>query len=147
MFLYWRWLLRSSHRKCSIKKAVLKNFVIFTGTESLLIKFEACKFIKKRLQHWCFTLHVRKFLKTPILRNISERLLLIVLYFSNLFVFGCLFTIIKKSNDLSVKKMFIEIRLYNRMTYVFKGHVKIVKIYMVKFNVSILKMLKIKVFW
>ena len=38
-----------------------------------------------------------------------------------------------------VKKIFIEIRLCNRMTYVFKGHVKIVKIYMVKFNVSILK--------
>ena len=35
--------------------------------------------------------------------------------------------------------MFIEIRLCNRMTYVFKGHVKIVKICMVKFNVSILK--------
>ena len=42
-----------------------------------------------------------------------------------------------------VKKMFIEIRLYNLMTYAFKGHVKIVKIYMVKFNVSILNKLKI----
>ena len=38
-----------------------------------------------------------------------------------------------------VKKMFIEIRLCNPMTYAFKGHVKIVIIYMVKFNVSILK--------
>ena len=37
--------------------------------------------------------------------------------------------------------MLIEIRLCNRKTYVFKGHVKIVKIYMVKFNVSILKRL------
>ena len=62
-------------------------------------------------------------------------------------MFSALFTIIKKSNDLSVKKMFTEIRLCNRMTYVFKGHVKIVKIYMVKFNVSILKRLKIMVFW
>ena len=43
--------------------------------------------------------------------------------------------------------MFIEIRLCNRMTYVFKGHVKTVKICMVKFNVSILKGLKIMVFW
>ena len=41
-----------------------------------------------------------------------------------------------------MKKMFIEIRLCNRMTYVFKDHVKIVKIYMVKFNVSILNRLK-----
>ena len=37
-----------------------------------------------------------------------------------------------------VKKMSIEIRLCNPMTYIFKGHVEIVKIYMVKFNVLIL---------
>ena len=42
-----------------------------------------------------------------------------------------------------VKKMFIEVRLCNLTTYVFKGHVKIVKIYMVKFNVPILNRLKI----
>ena len=46
-----------------------------------------------------------------------------------------------------VKKMFIEIRLCNLMTYVFKGHVKIVKIYMAKFNVSILNRLKIMAFF
>ena len=45
-----------------------------------------------------------------------------------------------------VKKMFIEIRLCNLMTYVFKGHVKFVKIYMAKFNVSILKRLKVMSF-
>ena len=58
------------------------------------------------------------------------------------FLFGCLFTIIKEKDDLSVKKIFIEIRLCNGMTHV-KGYVKIVKIYMVQFNVSILKRLKI----
>ena len=42
--------------------------------------------------------------------------------------------------------MFIEVRLCNLTTYFFKGHVKIVKIYMVKFNVSILNRLKIWVF-
>ena len=41
-----------------------------------------------------------------------------------------------------VKKMFNEIRLCNLMIYVFKEHVKFVKIYMVKINVSILKRLK-----
>ena len=41
-----------------------------------------------------------------------------------------------------VKKMFIEIRLCN-LTDVFKGHLKFAKIYMVKFNVSILNRLKI----
>ena len=41
-----------------------------------------------------------------------------------------------------VKKIFIEIRLCYLTTYVFKGRVKIVKIYMVKFNVSVLNRLK-----
>ena len=45
-----------------------------------------------------------------------------------------------------LKKMFIEIRLRNPMTYIFKGDVKIVKIYMLKFNVSILNKLKIMAF-
>ena len=36
----------------------------------------ACNFIKKRLQHRCFPANIGKILKTPILRNICERLLL-----------------------------------------------------------------------
>ena len=46
-----------------------------------------------------------------------------------------------------LKKMFIEIRLCNPMTFMFKGYAKIVKIYMVKFNVSILDRLKIIFFF
>ena len=46
-----------------------------------------------------------------------------------------------------VKKMYIEIRSCNPMTYDFKGHVKIIEIYMVKFNVSILNRLKIMGFF
>ena len=72
----------------------LKNFVIFTGKHLcwsiLLIKLQACKFVEKRLKHWCFPLHVRKFLRTPILKNISERLLLIILLFQQFIFFGCL---------------------------------------------------------
>ena len=45
-----------------------------------------------------------------------------------------------------VKKMSIEIRLYNPMTYIFEGNVKIVKIYMVTFSILILNKLKIIVF-
>ena len=41
-----------------------------------------------------------------------------------------------------VKKMFIEIGLCTPMTYDFKGHAKMVEIYMVKFNVLILNRLK-----
>ena len=43
--------------------------------------------------------------------------------------------------------MFIENRLCNPITYDFKGHVKIVEIYMVKFNVSIVNRLKIMGFF
>ena len=46
-----------------------------------------------------------------------------------------------------VKKMFIKVRLCNLTTYVCKGPVKVVKIYMVKFNVSILNRLKIMGFF
>ena len=42
-----------------------------------------------------------------------------------------------------VKKMLIEIRLYNLMTFGFKGKVKIIKIYMVKFNELIVNRLKV----
>ena len=46
-----------------------------------------------------------------------------------------------------VKKMFIEVRLRNLTTYVFKGHVKVVKIFMLKSDVSILNSLKIMLFF
>ena len=70
-----------------------------------MVKLQDCKFIEKRLQQWCFPLHVKKFLRTPILKNIRERLLLIILLvLSNLFVFGCLFTMVKKSCSLRWRK-------------------------------------------
>ena len=46
-----------------------------------------------------------------------------------------------------MKKMFIEVRLRNLTTYVFKGHVKVVKIFMLKSDVSILNSLKIVLFF
>ena len=69
---------KSSHRRCSIKKPVLKNFAILY-LEFLFNKFlglEVCDFIKRRLQLSCFPLNIAKFLRTPILKNICERLLL-----------------------------------------------------------------------
>ena len=50
--------------------------------EFLFNKFtglEVCNFIKRRLQFSCFSLNIAKFLRTPILKNICERLLLRVL--------------------------------------------------------------------
>ena len=69
-----RIFFRRNHRRCSIKKAVLKNFAKFTGKQ-----LKACNFIKKRLQHRCFPVNIAKFLRTPILKNICKPLLLIFL--------------------------------------------------------------------
>ena len=33
-----------------------------------------CNFIKKRFQHRCFSMNFAKFLKTPILKKVYERL-------------------------------------------------------------------------
>ena len=42
----------------------------------VLNRVKACNFIKKRLQRSCFPMNIPKFLRTSILKNISERLLL-----------------------------------------------------------------------
>ena len=55
------------------KKAVLKDFAIFTGNISFGVSF------KKRLQHRCFPVNIAKFLGTPFLQNISGRLLLFLI--------------------------------------------------------------------
>ena len=61
-------LIRSTHKKCSIKKGALRNFVTFTGKhmgESL--------FFNKLAGLVNFT----KFLRTPIFKDTSGRLLLV----------------------------------------------------------------------
>ena len=74
-------IFRSSHRRCSIKKAILKHFVIFTGKHlcrSLFVKKvagrHACNFIKKTLQHRYCLVNIRKFIRRTILKNISKQL-------------------------------------------------------------------------
>ena len=60
------------------KKAALKNLVIFTGkylSWSLFFNknagLQSCNFLKKRLQHRCFPMNVAKFVRIPVLKNIS----------------------------------------------------------------------------
>ena len=73
---------RSRHQRCSIKKAVLKNFVKFTGKQCcspFLIKLQTFKFealLKKTLQHRFFAVNTAKFLRKTFLKNICERLFL-----------------------------------------------------------------------
>ena len=67
-----------------IKNTVLKNFATFTEKDLcwslFLLKFavlpQACNFIKKRLQHRSFLVNIAKFLRTTILKNICDQLLL-----------------------------------------------------------------------
>ena len=67
---------KNSHRKCSIKKVVLKNFAMFTKKHLCWSLFWV-NVIKERLQQKSFPVNNTKFLRTPILKNICERLLLV----------------------------------------------------------------------
>ena len=72
-----------NEQKVFHKKAVLKNFAIFTGRHLCWNLFfnkntglQGPSFIKKRHEPRCFFANIEKFLRTPILKNICERLLL-----------------------------------------------------------------------
>ena len=76
---------RSSHRRCSVRKGVLRNFAKFTGKhlcQSLFFNKVAglrpTTLLKKRLRQRCFPVNFAKFLRTPFLQNTSGRLLLYV---------------------------------------------------------------------
>ena len=78
------WCNRSSHRRCSIEKGVLKNFAKFTENhlcQSLFFnKVEGLRpktLLKKRLWHRCFLVNFAKFFRTSFLQNTSGRLLLV----------------------------------------------------------------------
>ena len=88
---------RSSHQRCSIKKAVLKSFTIFTRKQlswSLFLTklqvFRARTLLKIKLQHRSFPVNIANFLRTAILKNvrlICERLLLYLMEFLEQLVF------------------------------------------------------------
>ena len=72
----------SSHRRCSISKAVLENFTKFTGEHLCWSLFfnkagslSPLTLLKKRLTHSCFRDNFVKFLRTPFAQNTSGRLL------------------------------------------------------------------------
>ena len=74
-------IFRSSHWRCSIKKAIFKHFVIFTGKHwglfgagvYFLITLQAirCVTLLKRDANTYYLVNIRKFIRT-ILKNISE---------------------------------------------------------------------------
>ena len=63
--------LSNTHRKTSVSESLLNK----------VARLKACKIIKKGIQHWCFPVNIEKFLRTPTLKNICERLLLVYCFF------------------------------------------------------------------
>ena len=70
---------RSSHRKCSMKKGVHKNFAKFTGKhlcQSLFFKnvagFRRATLLKKKLWNKCFLVNFAKFSRTPFYRTLPD---------------------------------------------------------------------------
>ena len=77
------------------KKAFLKHFVIFTGKHlhgglffNKIAGHQSCNFIKKGLLHRYFLVNTGKFIITPILKNIQERLHFWKVLCENIFLIG-----------------------------------------------------------
>ena len=66
---------RSSHRRCSILFSKISKFSLEVPVLEFLVNkvagLKACNFIERRLQHRCFPVHIAKFLRKPILKNVS----------------------------------------------------------------------------
>ena len=74
---------RSSHRRCSTRKGVLRNFAKFTGKDLCQSLFfnkatglRPATLLKKKLWRRCFPVNFAKFLRTLFLQNTPGRLIL-----------------------------------------------------------------------
>ena len=80
---YQRQNYRSNHRRCSVRKGVLRNFGKFTEKRlcqglffNKVAGLRPATLFKKRLWHRCFPVNFVKSLRTPFLQNTSGQLLL-----------------------------------------------------------------------
>ena len=64
----------TEHQVVLLQKPQKQSLEVFC--KKMSFKNFACNFINKRFQHRCFIVKLAKFLKTSILKNICERLLL-----------------------------------------------------------------------
>ena len=80
---YWHenGLNGSSHRRCSVRKGVIRNFAKFTGKHLCQSPFfdknagfRLATLLKKRLWYRCFPVNFANFLRAPFLQNTSVRL-------------------------------------------------------------------------
>ena len=74
--------VRSSRSQMFFKIDVLKNFANLPGKKPVLESFlnkvavlKVCSFIKKRLQHRCFSVKFHKFLRAPFFTKLRGLLL------------------------------------------------------------------------
>ena len=85
-------IVRRSHRRCSVKRGVVKNLANFTGKH---LRWSAKTWrSRKTLQHRCFPVKFAKYLRTPMLKNICEFTLKTTIAFS-------IFVIIVNTNTLA----------------------------------------------
>ena len=68
-------IVRTSHQRCSVKRAVLQNLQYSPENTCVGVSLY-CSFIKNRLQHRCFPVNIVNFLRILILKNICDRMLL-----------------------------------------------------------------------
>ena len=78
---HFRWLLlkvmqRRHKKEYLLTKRSNQQKCFFTSLLKRNSNTGGCNFTKKRLQHRCFSVNIAKFLRTPILKNNCERLLL-----------------------------------------------------------------------
>ena len=71
--------LQKQPRKVLYKKAGLLEILQYSQEYTKKSDMKSCNIIKKRHQHKCFPVNIAKFLRTPILKNICEVLLLYLL--------------------------------------------------------------------
>ena len=105
---------RSSHRRCSLRKGVLRNFAKFTGKhlcQSLFFHKVAglspATLLNMWLWHRCLPVIFPKFLRTPFLQNTSWRLLLNLHYGRFFFFFFFEFTNVLIEKHTKIKEMSI----------------------------------------
>ena len=117
---------KNNHRRCSIKKAVLKNFEIFTHKktpvlESLInkvINLKACTFIKKRIPAQVFCWEYYEIFKNTYFKNICKRLL-----FNLTSLFVCLLACFHRTLEKTTGRVGVYLKdiikiLWNRTFYI-----------------------------
>ena len=109
-------IFRRSHRSCSLRKGVLRNFAKFTGKhlrQSLFFNKAArhATLLKKRLWHRCFPVNFGKLPRTTFLQKTSGRVLL---YF-RLTINAC-------HEDIHLSHMRVQTFLYSQwQCFLFEG--------------------------